>query len=560
MIIKYTERETAERTAIEEKYKKLIAAAEREAVRLEPGPELRLEDMYKGVNKAHPQEVEAARERFKKAHLERELAGSTEWKAARARYFALLDELEKERRAFFDRTEQNRFAELGGSIEAIFEDAKKQAALGLEAIYNWEKMFVEQSKPNSYMSIGIVSTGTGTWLLDLPYTRKNIMEGLHLHYDALGEEKNAKGQTLTSELGEYILGLLMESPLVAQESTEESSHTLYFTEGKEATENPLEALGIEPQLYQYTADFVYSDYAVMPISKLIQKQTAISRGHGREALVDVGGRGEEKAIVKASITTDRELPAEAIEIQNVIGEMIQANGYRAIHVTRAQIWRAFACLEDGVTVSEQSQEYISDMVNLLAEAKGRLDFTQQIEKHKKMKRQRDYDYTNTVLEGPLVMRDETTVTAGGHETKGFILYRLPLFFLHSHLTNQITRVDKALLDTTAAKITDGQGKKHTVEARQNDLGFIMLKRHLARQVDFMKADKEANRGMYEGRRSFESIGKAVGLDEPTPKQIRTMRNNIELLCARWKIQGHIKEYALYMNRGSRAYAGVQIEV
>ena len=362
--------------------------------------------------------------------------------------------------------------------------------------------------------------------------------------EAVMQKMNEQKQNLKTQTAETV-ALIEGFSRSSQDTTVDNPDVLKATRSKLA------------QLSLITPNFVYGLTAAMPISKITQKQVAIAKGNGKIANVEVGNK-ENSVIIKASITTKGDLPPEAIEIQNVIGELIQANGNRQIHVTKAQIWRAFACLEDGAKVTKQSQEYIGEIINLLAEAIGEIDFTQQIEKHTNMKKEPGFDYKETVIRGPLVMMDETTVKAGGHKTEGFILYRLPLFYLHAHMTGQITRINRALLDTTVTKITGADGKKRTVETRQNDIGFIMLKRHLARQIEYMKTDKKT--GNYEGRRSFETIEKSISKNELTDRQRRTMREDIDILCTRWKIQGHIKDYSLYKNRGSRALVGVKIEV
>lgn len=328
----------------------------------------------------------------------------------------------------------------------------------------------------------------------------------------------------------------------------------------------------KPPLADLTPDFIYGSEAIMPISILIKKQAEIAKANGDLLGLNAGGEGEENAVIHASITTDKEISTAAIEVQNVIGELMQANGNKPISITKAQIYRAFAIIPNKSKVTDKALEFIGETIETLREAKGQIDFTQQVEKHKKMKRDKSFDYNKAILKGDLVLADEKTIIAGGHETEGYTFYRLPLYYMHSHLTGQITRIDRALLDTTAEKITDGTGKKHKVEARQNDISFILLKRYLAREVESMKSNKGNPEN--ETRRSFETIADAIDLKKPvkdkdgketkpdklTARQLRTLRENIEFLCTRWKIQGNIKDYELYKKKGCQAYAGVKIEV
>lgn len=342
---------------------------------------------------------------------------------------------------------------------------------------------------------------------------------------------------------------------------------------------------------------IYGKTAAMPTSLLVQKQIGISSksgvtdadGNPVEVGIDINGNSKDKnkepIIVKASITTQDNKPLcpAAIEIQNVIGEMISANGGTPIFLSKAQIWRAFAVLSSKAPVTKDSLAFVDEIMNTLTETKGKIDFQQQVEKHPAMKKEKGHDYKETTLKGNLVLLDETTSRMGGHETEGYIIYRVPLFYYYSHLIGQIARIDREYLNTTETTITDGQGKKHAVTARKNELVFILLKRHLAREVEAMKSHK-ATTGSYEGRRNLAEIAKDIGLketsveqsrtkqadknteqattssDKPTAKQMRTLKDSIEWLCQRWRIQGYIKNYTFYTNKGSRAYAGVQIEV
>lgn len=103
------------------------------------------------------------------------------------------------------------------------------------------------------------------------------------------------------------------------------------TKAEAVQEQAAETLAI---IYEITPDFIYSSEAVMPTGKVTQKQVFIAK-HKKGLEVNVGTK-ENPVIVKATITNGNISP-EAIEIQNVIGEMIQANGMKTpLYVTRAK--------------------------------------------------------------------------------------------------------------------------------------------------------------------------------------------------------------------------------
>ncbi len=551
--LRLTAQARADLTAIENEYSPLFDAANRaimDASTTKPD----VGKFYIGISPSmNPDEWKAAQQQATDAITAWEATAPEEWRAAQLHLDAIIAEYNEKRGAVYLATYRQQYEALGNEPGNIVQLAKAHVDWLIEDQYKDYKAVSETSL--SMSAHDVVALGGSKWKLDATETRKRIIKALmQLHFKALGDNTQA-----IDEIKAYIDKAIKSSRYIAPEGTPGVREKIVFrkragTQEEPATDTPLD-------LPALTSDFIYGPFAVMPISRLIKEQRNLANkeeARGKLNSIGVGGEGEESASVKVKITTENMIPVEAIEIQNVIGEMIQANGNKPIKVTWAQIWRAFAILEDGAWVSAKNQEYTRDIVKLLAKAEGRIDFTQQVEKHKGIKKDPNYDYSKTILEGPLVMRDEITVLAGGHEVQGAILYRQPLFYMHSQLTGQITRIDRAVLDTTTKRIVDAEGNKRTAETKNNDIGFILLKRHLARQVEQMKKEKAANKGKYEGRRNFEGISKELGDKPLTAKQMRTLREDVEMLCTRWKIQGYIQGYELYRNKGSRAYAGVEI--
>ena len=142
MYVTFTESEMQRRKTLEEKYDALIAETEAEIERLAPPGCPNTNSYFKDLDpKKNPEEWDAAVKRENDdigAWIE---SGSQEWKAARHRHGALMNERIDKRYELFKECEQRQFNELGGDQERIKQDFEKQVPLLIDAIYREEKDF-----------------------------------------------------------------------------------------------------------------------------------------------------------------------------------------------------------------------------------------------------------------------------------------------------------------------------------------------------------------------------------------------------------------------------------
>lgn len=294
--------------------------------------------------------------------------------------------------------------------------------------------------------------------------------------------------------------------------------------------------------------YIRSPKSFLPISKVAKNQMLAVD----ELLsVDVGGN----ASVQTSITLQNgaTLNEYDIEIQHTIGEMIQANGNQPITVTPAQIYREFAALMDKEKVTPEREEDVRESIDKMLEAKAVINFTDQVKKHKRLKKQKDVNYDKAMLEGHLIEGRKVTIITGGHVKTAYKLYDMPMYYMYSHAIGQIASVDKRLLNTSAHPGTNAlPGAKKT---RKNTKEFVVLKRMLAREVERMKREL-AREERYEKRISYERICREIGLREPTDKQLRTLREDVDYMMEFWVSMGYIRGFVKY--KAERAFVGVEV--
>ena len=288
-----------------------------------------------------------------------------------------------------------------------------------------------------------------------------------------------------------------------------------------------------------------SPKAYMPVSKVSRKQLLATT----EALsVDVGGG----ALVESQIWVDEGITLNEfdVEIQNTIGEMIQNNGDRVLTATPAQIFRECAALMDKEKVSSDMEGQVMDAVDKMLSARAVIDFSAQVQKHKRIKRQHDVDYDAVRIEGHLIEGRKLIVNAGGYSKVAYRFYDKPMYYAYSHAIGQIATINKKLLNTSAS----GDSAK----SRKNTRDFVLLKRALAREIERMKKEAERNEGAYEPRLSYTKLQDEIGLREASEKQLRTLRADVDYLLEYWSTLGYIRTFDKYKN--AHAFAGVRVEL
>lgn len=304
-------------------------------------------------------------------------------------------------------------------------------------------------------------------------------------------------------------------------------------------------------------------YFDLPISKAWRAQPDIAREGAAGRELNVGKKTSSGAvIVSAAISGKNGEPLAITElekgVQRAIGNLIaEAGGILPIIVSPQQIYRAFARLSPEATVTQQQSEEIERIMDALMYAESSLDFKAQLEKHKRIKQQPDYDYQSErsgKLSGPLVpaQKLEGATARDGSRVVAYKVLAWPVFYQYSHIIGQMARIPNNLLSGREKKPTkesgraEAQGTARNIALRQNILSRIerMIKRQESRRtyIALIKVDEVA-----------EDCGITL-----TEKTRRTMRKNMELFLDELKAQGKISGFT--ETKAGREIAGFTIQL
>lgn len=186
MIVNFTVEELKEKTALENKYAKLLQEAENKVKDLEPHrPDT--SKFFEGLDPTKDSEKwHKAVTRENKAMTLWLESGSPEWHEARKHLIMLQDSCVDERNRFYMRCELRQFAELGEDPVRIEEDFKAQVQAIITSNYNRISDGIEllaREGGGLYQSPYVTNTGGGTWKLNTSIIKTVVTDGLRLYFD-----------------------------------------------------------------------------------------------------------------------------------------------------------------------------------------------------------------------------------------------------------------------------------------------------------------------------------------------------------------------------------------
>lgn len=288
-----------------------------------------------------------------------------------------------------------------------------------------------------------------------------------------------------------------------------------------------------------------AEFFGLPVSKAWQQERAIAAEGAAGMELNVGKKTAAGfAIVDASITDREGKPLEITElqkgVQRAIGNLIYEAGGKAalpITVSPAQIYRAYARLTSDAMVTEAQEKEMEAAMDVLMYAPSSLNFTAQLEKHKHIKQQADYDYTGKAagkLEGTLIQAQKQEATSqNGSRVVAYKVYDVPVFYMYSHAVNQMAWVPNYLLTGSMKPAT----KPATAEA-QEGANYVAVKENILTRVLRMVGGKNK---VDKTIRAAE-VAEDCGIVFTSRKVERTLLKNIGLYLDDLKTQGKIKGY------------------
>lgn len=296
------------------------------------------------------------------------------------------------------------------------------------------------------------------------------------------------------------------------------------------------------------SEITQQGYFDLPISKAWRAQPDIAREGAAGRELNVGKKTSSGAVIVAAAISGKNGEPLAITelekgVQRAIGNLItEAGGTLPIIVSPQQIYRAFARLSPDATVTQQQADEIEKIMDALMYAESSLDFKAQLEKHKRIKQQPDYDYQSERsgrLSGPLVpaQKLEGATARDGSRVVAYKVLAWPVFYQYSHIIGQMARIPNNLLAGREKKPTkesgraEAQGTARNIAIRQNILSRI--ERMIERQQG-----KKAYTNLIRCSEVAEDCG--VVLSRQTE---RTLLKNMGLYLEELKEQGKISSYS-----------------
>lgn len=339
-------------------------------------------------------------------------------------------------------------------------------------------------------------------------------------------------------------GFIGEPELALVQAATEAYLAFHQASGKPYSESIWDYF--KPEERRQITEISQSDFFNEPTSKAWRMQNAIALSGAAGFDLNVGKKTEAgKVIIEASISDLQGNPVNIDDmlkgVQRAIGNLIDRNGgIRPIVVTPAQIYRAYAGLPVDSFVSPAQEADMEAAMDKLMFYPSSLNFKTQLERHKHIKQQDDYDYQEEgsgKIKRNLVpaQKLENAVYRGISLPVAYEIYDYPSFYQYSHIIGQMARVPNRLLAGAAkpaikADKTPGlQGSARNIAVKENILGRILR-----------MEEREEHKKAFTNVIKVEDVAADCGITL-TAQTEKTLRKNIGLYLEELRQEGKIKK-------------------
>lgn len=306
------------------------------------------------------------------------------------------------------------------------------------------------------------------------------------------------------------------------------------------------------QTLEPITEITQKDLFGLPLAKAWRKQREIAQAGREGAELNVGSKTVTGAVIISASISDKDgnpldIDGWCKSVQRGIGNLIDEAGGKAalpINVTPQQIYRAALRLPSSETVTASQVDQVHEAMKILMYSPATLDYTAQIERHKRIKQQSDIDYDEAQLkrQAPaLVMAYRDRFSLRGQIIEdGYKIMAYPLFYEYSHAVNQIAQVPNRYLtgpEKPAIKETDKAEARGT--ARNSTMREAVYTRVLG-----MKQRSKAHKS-YTPLIRIDEVAADVfpdGLQGLTERGRRTLRKNMSLYLEFLRMDGTIKGF------------------
>ena len=418
---------------------------------------------------------------------------------------------------------------------------KKQGKSGKPEITEEEKRILMQAAPGLLEMINKMTEHISRPFPELSFDDLPGDEGTELQ-EAL-QILNLSFYATHPEFKPQEAGFIGEQEIALVQAATEAYLAFHQASGKPYSESIWEYFN--PKERSLITEISQSDFFGLPVSKAWRKQTDIARSGAAGYDLNVGNKTKAGELFIEATISDKDgnpLKIDELEkqVQRAIGNLIDEARRLPIAVTPQQIYRAYARLPAEATVSEQQAAEMEAAMDKLITAPGTINYKKQLEQHKRIKQQADYDYSSPKAgyeSGALITGSKKALQAhDGTWTKGYIIYEYPMYYKYSHVVGQIARVPNRFLlgagkPATKADKTDGvRGTARSIAVKTEVLTRLLR----------MQERKE-------NKKSFINI---IRVDEVaadcgialTAQTDRTLRKNIGLYLEELRKEGQLKKF------------------
>lgn len=315
----------------------------------------------------------------------------------------------------------------------------------------------------------------------------------------------------------------------------------------------------------------------LPSAEAFRRQNDLALAASDRKLSVGGGANITAKITAPDGKSPLELSMFEMHIEAAVGQLFQENGFKPITVTPEQIYRAFAGLSSGVTVSDKQREETIKAMDKLIITPATLDFTEQIEKHTRMKKREGFDYNDSQRRGTLITgvhdRKSSKTYNGKSITDTFTIHELPMFYAYSYAMGQLYTVQAKYLSGEAQADPDAAKKTKPVKVdigpQRSSIDDTVLFRVLLEYIEFQKSEKEKRDRKYLREKKpapvnfefylpFDTVAEKASIKNPSAKTMRNLRDKTYNFMMAQAKMGNIKK-SDYYKKGRLLY-GVKVTI
>lgn len=457
-------------------------------------------------------------------------------------------QLSEELIAYTESCQRERFKELEGKPEEILAHAQGQIDRLLEVEY---KELTAYSTPEDIKKLGLGSVTQGRAYLNANFMGELIRNELHLHIEALRDDKERLQQLFTSIV----------------EAVEGSE----YTDSTEITISPSGKTPLEVMRYRRRPLADISTYGIMndkASAQLLQDSGLFKqRADGQLVLqwaVNQAPQKREEVPVYIALTyegTEGRITKKLTAFDKAVYEAVstrfyywkQENPQKPLYITPQEIWRTMNGKKSGDGKAKPSKaqvQRICDSLDKMRFTRFYMDISEEI---------RAFDlhidderiisgYIDSYLLNSSVVE---FVTDKGNTVSGYRIGEEPILYTYNDVKNHLLYVPYEMLDTS----TNTSDSENVTEFRN----------YLLQQIQLMKnAAESGKKGRYFKRNNIillETIYKDTGIQTPeeriagdyaneaTRRQLvrrsrKADRQKIEGILDAWKAKGWIKDYTV----------------